>query len=240
MSPFQDIEASAKIQERQNQLQDLLTMSEEFDKNFDDASESVTKKLETNTKKLISNNEIGLVTSGNLVFSNLDVKTSDENDVVYLPIEYRNVKEELNKSYFTIVFDKNGNLEYYAETTIIGDDINYAAEVEVYNNGDLAIKEHLKLEKEDFDLTSSNEEIATKGLTSFFQPMKASAGFWSEFNDCLASKGIAGWVITALSIACGFACIGTVGAGCIPCLLGAGLATEGVVAYCAFKVRADS
>lgn len=60
------------------------------------------------------------------------------------------------------------------------------------------------------------------------------------FNDCLSSQGIAGWAITSLSIACGFACATTAGAGCIPCLLAAGLATEGVVSYCAFKVRADS
>lgn len=133
----------------------------------------------------------------------------------------------MNKSYFTVIFDKNGNLEYYAEIKIVVDDVNYTSEVEVYNNGDLAKKEHLELEKEDFDLPSSNEEVATNGLASFFQPLKASAGFWSEFNDCLASKGIAGWAITSLSVVCGLACAATAGTGCIPCLLGAGLATEG-------------
>ncbi|MFJ8089598.1 hypothetical protein ACIQ7N_15525 [Lysinibacillus sp. NPDC095746] len=46
----------------------------------------------------------------------------------------------MNNSYFTVIFDKNGNLEYYAEIKIIGDDVNYTSEVEVYNNGDLAKK----------------------------------------------------------------------------------------------------
>ncbi|WP_337981428.1 hypothetical protein [Lysinibacillus sp. JNUCC-52] len=38
-------------------------------------------------------------------------------------------------------------------------------------------------------------------------------------------KNAAG-AITALSVACGLACIGTAGVGCIPCLLGAGLALK--------------
>ncbi|WP_146552498.1 hypothetical protein [Rummeliibacillus sp. SL167] len=236
--PYQNKEVSAKMQEQQEQVKDLLTKSDQFNEKFHGASRSIEKKLTVNTKKLIFDNKISLVTNGKLDFLNLDVKAGDENDIVYLPIVYKNVKTELNKSYFAIIFDKNGHLEYYAETKIIGDDVNYTADVEVYNNGDLAKKEHLKLEKEDFDLSSSNEEVANKGLTSFFQPVKASAGFWSEFNDCLASKGIAAWAITALSVACGFACASTAGVACIPCLLGAGLATEGVVSYCAFKVRA--
>ncbi|MFJ5763710.1 hypothetical protein ACIP9C_00015 [Lysinibacillus sp. NPDC093210] len=236
---YRDIEASAKMQERQDLLQDLLIKSEEFNKKFDDASESVTKEFEENTKKLIFNDDISLNTNGELSLSDLDVKTSDEHNVVYLPIEYENVKSELNKSFFSIIFDKTGNLEYYVETKIVGNDVNYTAEVEVYNNGILAKKEYLQFDKEDFDSTLTEESISQNNII-FINPIKVSAGFWSEFNDCLASKGIAAWAITALSVACGLACIGTAGAGCIPCLLGAGLATEGVVAYCAFKVRANS
>ena len=240
LGSYRDIKASAKMQERQDLLQDLLIKSEEFNKKFDDASELVTKEFEENTKKLIFNDDISLITNGELSFSNLDVKTSDEKNVVYLPIEYENVNRELNKSFLSIIFDKTGNLEYYVETKIVGNDVNYSAEVEVYNNGILAKKEYLQFDKEDFDSTLLTEESISQNKTLFIKPIKVSAGFWSEFNDCLASKGIAAWAITALSVACGLACIGTAGAGCIPCLLGAGLATEGVVAYCAFKVRANS
>jgi len=240
LGSYRDIKASAKMQERQDLLQDLLIKSEEFNNKFHDASELVTREYGDKTKKLIFNNDISLITNGGLSFSNLDVKTSDEYNVVYLPIEYENVSSELNKSFLSIIFNKTGNLEYYVETKIVGNDINYSAEVEVYNNGLLVKKEHLKFEKDDFEPILITEESISQDPTLFIKPIKVSAGFWSEFNDCLASKGIAAWAITALSIACGLACIGTAGAGCIPCLLGAGLATEGVVAYCAFKVRANS
>jgi hypothetical protein len=240
LSPYKNIKASAKMQERQEQIQDLLTKSEEFNEKFDDASKSEIQNLKVKTKKLISNNKINLKTGGKLDFSNFNVKTFDGNNAaVYLPIKYKNIKKELNVSYFVIVFDENGNQAYYNETKIIGDDVNYTAEVEVYNDGNLAKKEHLELEKEDFTTASDNEKVANgNSLSSFFKPIKASAGFWSDFNKCLADKGIAAWAITAMSIGCGLACAGTLGAGCVPCLLGLGLITEGVVSYCVFKVRA--
>ncbi|MGG1629637.1 hypothetical protein [Rossellomorea sp. NRS-1567] len=239
LSPYKNIEASAKMQEKQEQIQELLTKSEEYNEKFDDASQSDTQKLKVKTKELLSTNKISLKTDGKLDFSNFNVKTFDENKAVYLPIKYKNVKKELNVSYFVIVFDENENLAYYNETKIIGDDVDYTSEVEVYNDGILAKKEHLELEKEDFTVAPDNEKVANgNSLFLFFKPTKASAGFWSEFDKCLSSKGIAGWAITSMSIACGLACAGTLGAGCVPCLLGLGLATEGVVSYCVFKVRA--
>ncbi|TWT27730.1 hypothetical protein [Planomicrobium sp. CPCC 101110] len=81
---------------------------------------------------------------------------------------------------------------------------------------------------------AKKKEVSTisNSMLSLLQPQTAEAGWWSNFNDCLSSQGIAGWAITSLSVICGFACIGSAGAGCVPCLLGAGLLTEGVIAYC--------
>lgn len=61
--------------------------------------------------------------------------------------------------------------------------------------------------------------------------MKA-AGFWGCFNNCLASQGIAAWAITALSVACGVVCVGTVGVGCLACLAGGGAVTTYTVTWC--------
>lgn len=143
----------------------------------------------------------------------------------------------MNKSYFAVIFDKNGALDYYSETKIVGNDIEYTADVAVYSNGILLNEEHLQLEQKDFEVVAPKDVSKENHFFSFLKPQTASAGFWSDFNDCLASQGIAGWAITALSVACGFACIGTAGAGCVPCLLGAGLLTEGVVAYCVYSSR---
>jgi len=56
---------------------------------------------------------------------------------------------------------------------------------------------------------------------------------WNEFVSCLNGAGVAAWVVTALSIACGAICAGTGGAGCVPCLAAAGGLTGGVFYSCA-------
>ncbi len=55
---------------------------------------------------------------------------------------------------------------------------------------------------------------------------------WGKFNDCLASAGIASWVIAALGTACGVACGATAGAGCVACMVGLGLVGGGTIGYC--------
>lgn len=41
---------------------------------------------------------------------------------------------------------------------------------------------------------------------------------WGKLNDCLSKKGISSWALAGMSIVCGAACAGTLGAGCVACI----------------------
>lgn len=56
---------------------------------------------------------------------------------------------------------------------------------------------------------------------------------WDEFTSCLNNAGVASWVITAITIACSAICLGTAGAGCVPCITAAAGVTGGVFYSCA-------
>lgn len=59
--------------------------------------------------------------------------------------------------------------------------------------------------------------------------------FWSCFNSCLSSQGIASWAVAAIGIACAAICAGTAGVGCIPCIHAAGILADATIAYCVGK-----
>ncbi|MDY0404030.1 hypothetical protein P5G51_000105 [Virgibacillus sp. 179-BFC.A HS] len=146
----------------------------------------------------------------------------------------------MDNSSLAIVFNKDNTLKSFMEYKLIGNDKNYTVDAAVYINGTLSKEQNVKLEAEDFVDSTDEYENITEGdqnaVAKFIQPVKVEAGFWSKFNKCLADKGVAAWAITSLSIVCGAACVGTAGAGCAACLVGAGLLTEGVVTYCLAKV----
>lgn len=159
-------------------------------------------------------------------------KSSKEHTFLYLPILYGDTNEDMNKSFFTVIF-QDGKIDLYYEIKILGNLEDYSSETAIYSNGILLKEETLQFTEEDFIMETQQDSVSENSISSFLlKPQVAEAGWWSNFNDCLASKGIAAWAITSLSVICGFACIGTAGAGCVPCLLGAGLLTEGVIAYC--------
>lgn len=58
---------------------------------------------------------------------------------------------------------------------------------------------------------------------------------WNEFTSCLNNAGVAAWVVTAITIACSAICIGTAGAGCVPCIAAAAGVTGGVFYSCAAR-----
>jgi hypothetical protein len=71
-------------------------------------------------------------------------------------------------------------------------------------------------------------------LVSLLSPRPAyAAGWWSCFNNCLASQGVPSWVITGISIACGLICIGTAGTACVWCILTAAAGWGAIGLTCA-------
>nr|WP_300145858.1 hypothetical protein [Propionicimonas sp.] len=54
----------------------------------------------------------------------------------------------------------------------------------------------------------------------------------SKFNKCLASQGIAAWVVTAITAACSVACAATVGTGCAVCIIALALVAGPTLALC--------
>ncbi|MBT2250318.1 hypothetical protein JHV56_16585 [Arthrobacter sp. BHU FT2] len=110
----------------------------------------------------------------------------------------------------SIVFNKsNGTLTQTAETTFVQGD--GGGTVTTWVDGNKVL--------ERFVPDSSAEQISTVG--------------WNEFTACLNGAGVAAWVVTAITIACSAICIGTAGAGCIPCITAAAGVTGGVFYSCA-------
>ncbi|TWT03615.1 hypothetical protein [Planomicrobium sp. CPCC 101079] len=225
--------ANADVDQTTKELEVVFENAEKFEETYSGIDSVGLTAMKDDLKRLLAKKEIKLGTHGTLDFTKVSGKMSEDHSLIYLPINYKNVENEMNKSFFTAGF-KEGKLEFYYEVKIVGDNKKYTSEIELVSNGKLLNKQKLQLSKEDFNTEPQKKEVSTKSnsMLSLLQPQTAEAGWWSNFNDCLSSQGIAGWAITSLSVICGFACIGSAGAGCVPCLLGAGLLTEGVIAYC--------
>lgn len=54
----------------------------------------------------------------------------------------------------------------------------------------------------------------------------------TKFNDCLASKGVAWWVVAMVSSVCGIVGVSTAGVGFIACAVGTLGISSGVAGYC--------
>ena len=80
--------------------------------------------------------------------------------------------------------------------------------------------------------------IDGKNVLNTFVPDPTKSGStqtvgWNEFTACLNGAGVAAWVVTAITVACSAICVGTAGAGCIPCITAAAGVTGGVFYSCA-------
>ncbi|MFE1080660.1 hypothetical protein ACFW31_19190 [Nocardiopsis alba] len=86
--------------------------------------------------------------------------------------------------------------------------------------------------------TSGSVEFWVDGVNHVDQVVEAgdegqvSTQGFSDFIDCLNNQGASGWLVAAISLACSAVCVGTVGAGCIPCITAAAGVTGGVVGFC--------
>jgi hypothetical protein len=130
-------------------------------------------------------------------------------------------------------FEKTVNETY--EFTAITDHSKMLAEIT--EDGTIIKGDIVDSEGVSQDLVSifaGNNAVAKTSFVSKALSVKTvlAAGFWSCFNSCLASMGIAAWAIAALGFACGTVCVGTAGTGCLLCLKAAQVITTGTVTYC--------
>ena len=82
---------------------------------------------------------------------------------------------------------------------------------------------------------NNGEKVADRIVFDHEVASSEKAGFWGTLNKCLSSAGVAGWVVAGLSVACGAACVGTAGAGCVVCLTAASGIGAGTVSFCVNK-----
>lgn len=212
---------ATNFQNLDKETRDFLIKNEQTVSEMEDLDSTQIKNY---LEKYRNSSDLIRHTEGTLDFANAFGKRYQNIDIIYIPIIIDGVAESLNYSFFSLSI-QNGELADYNEIVILGDDKNYTTDITVYKNGLLLGNKKEQLTKEHFEVNMSlNEDdskVSTMGIKNWF----------SKFSDCLASKGIASWAVTSISIACGFSC-GTFTPACTACLVGAGLITEGVVTWC--------
>ncbi|WP_413364339.1 hypothetical protein [Lysinibacillus sp. 3P01SB] len=233
------VSTNASLNENDKMILEMSDELEAFEEQYKDASVTTTNSLKKELNKLVADKKIILSEkSAKLDFSSAVVKEDGNSKLVYIPVDYNVLKKGLlNESFFVAVFENN-QLSSYQEIKIIGNPEELTSNVSSYLDGEMLGEETLHLEAEEFEVTAAEQDSSS--LVSLLAPDKVEAGWWANFKKCLNDKGVAAWIISSISIGCGFACAATAGTGCIPCLLGLSLLSEGVISYCVFKAQAEN
>lgn len=148
-------------------------------------------------------------------------------------------------SSYTVFFDKEKNFKESALFTFnMNDDgmyhfiavtSNSKIEADISEDGKIISGKKLVNNVEQ-DLVSifpsMNQQGTVNKITSELLTIKTAlaSGFWSCFNSCLASQGVAAWAIAALAILCG-SCEWT-GVTCILCLTAVKIGFVSEISYC--------
>lgn len=80
------------------------------------------------------------------------------------------------------------------------------------------------------NITNPNVIQANDGVVQVFS--------WSVLNRCLASAGIAWWIIAAIGVTCTAVCVGTAGFGCAVCIAALAGSNVGLAAACVKRAAA--
>ncbi|MCL1701705.1 hypothetical protein [Lysinibacillus sp. Bpr_S20] len=226
--------AQTSIPEEYNSLAETF---KDFNKNYSEMPEEKTNDLKKELLTLIKQGTIKLQSNGELDFKDIQSKQNGENNVLYMPIEYKNIASMLNISALTVIFDNKGELVNYDERKIVADDKNYTSQIEIYTDGVLTKSENVQLTKEDFMITPEKEKNSDS-ILSFLKPDTAEAASWaSKFFNCLDDQGVPSWVYKTLTVVCGIACATAVL--CVPCAVGAALVFEADIMYCVGKANGN-
>ncbi|KFN07085.1 hypothetical protein D0U04_29590 [Bacillus clarus] len=189
-------------------------------------------KVSDTDQKLLKENVIKLVNNGSVKVHNQDLQDAKlDFDTVFIQgVKYQNgeiqysvkvdyVGNSIEKGSFINVVFKENKEEVYGTTELIATNVDENTGLgKFWVNGDLKFNETVNKKDVKFD-------------TSKVKPLS-----WGCVNDCLASQGIASWVLYTAGIACAATCtvVGplTAGTACWACLNGLGMIGVQVMFKC--------
>lgn len=209
MVNFNLLVANASGLENGNSQDDKIQKANDFAMELENLSEGDQDLIIHKIQELVNTNEIELKSNEGIDYDNISIGKNPENEDIIINASLKN--EEYNIEYITIVLSEN-ELISYQENHFVANVENSTVDSIVWENGELSFSDNIQLSEEDFQ--NNNDGIVT-------------FGFWSKFNDCLASMGVASWAITAASIACA-----GLGPGAIPCYYGLSFLTGGIIGHC--------
>lgn len=203
----------AKAEESINTNEEIFNIAKSFKENSVEINEKEKQTFITQLNKDLQNKVIKTNLNPNikLDFENLMISgySNDKNKEYVISIPY--IGDIEKGSLITIIYDKNGNLINTMEYQFKSINEKYG-QMKTWTNGVLDVNQKI-------DKTKYNDGLSTMS--------------WSCMNNCLASLGVANWVLAAISIGCAAACA-TV-ALCAPCIQGMGLFLYFELDYCMDK-----
>lgn len=146
------------------------------------------------------------------------------------------IKDNTGKSYsfYSVLLNKKDKT-LVGTTAVIFNKVGKVYHATVMKDGKEIISSKITEEGkiiEGWGLTPDGSKVDLAGVGIKGKNNVSAQGWWSCFNDCLASQGVAAWAIALLASICGIACAVTVGTGCFVCLGGVTFITSGVIGYC--------
>ncbi|MET8761522.1 hypothetical protein [Lentzea sp. NPDC004782] len=205
-------------------LDKLEKSSQAFAQNFDKGSPSLTAVLLDKARASIGSGGVTTHLPNGAKFdvasaTTYKAKSGNGPTILRLPLAGTNVAKA---SVLGITFNATtGAVISTSEMLIVGRE-NNSAQVTVWQDGVLSLNK----------ITSAEGQVSDAGTASPTNSVAASDGFWSRLNNCLASLGIGWAVLSAITVACSFACVISAGTGCLLCILAAAGVTNANIAGC--------
>ena len=167
----------------------------------------------------------------------------DNMKLVFVPIK-DNTGEDYSK--YVGFYDKNGDfknsllLNFTKQNNIIHmySELNgVVCEADITEQGEIVSGSLIGADGISKDIDSFIKKSSVdKGpgiISTLFGAKNVFAGDgFACVDNCLASLGVANWMLAAIAVVCAFACVGTAGAGCYPCIAAMGLVLGNELTYC--------
>ena len=155
-------------------------------------------------------------------------RVSGSTSVIQVPVASGQGAEA--QSAITVQFDGRGRVEAVIETALRAVSAN-SGTVAVWRDSHLVLSRLVTVAPADSApaLASPAGSVTIKSVPYV---SAAKGNWWGELNSCLASQGIASWVVAGISIICAAACVITLGLACAICIAAAAGTATTVISMC--------